>query len=229
MFIDNKYSKCYYKIIENRKNNPFDGYVEKHHIIPKSLGGSNKKENIVALTAREHFICHRLLVKMTVGRDKMKMSYAIRCLINRKNKHQQRYKISSRMYASIISTTKSSISQFQTGENNPYYGKKHSTEVRDKMRAKRALQNPPLLGKKHSAETKEKIRMANKRQFTDPSQIEMRKIITSNQMKDPARRHSAGNGKRGKHWYYCPVTQNCSTFFPDDVPSGYIKGRIIKK
>ena len=229
MFIDNKYSKCYYRIIENRRNNPFDGYVERHHIVPKSLGGSNKKENIVALTAREHFICHRLLVKMTSGRDKMKMSYAIRCLVNQENKHQQRHKISSRTYASIISITKDSISKYQAGENNPYYGRKHSNEVKTKMRVKRALQEPPLLGKTHSAETKEKLRQANKKQFQDPAQTEMRKKYTLEQMKDPLRRHAAGNGKRGKKWYYCPVTKNCSTFFPDKVPPGYIEGRIIKK
>ena len=230
MFINNKYSKCYYKIIEYRKNNPFDGYVERHHIIPKSLGGSNKKENIVALTAREHFVCHRLLVKMTIGRDKMKMSYAIRCLVNQENKHQQRYKISSRTYASIISTTKDSISKFQIGENNPYYGKKHSEEVRTKMRAKRALQiMPTRKGKVYSEESLKQWREGNKKQFEDPAQIEMRKTHTLEQMKDPSRRFAAGNGKRGKKWYYCPVTKKCSTFFPDTVPPGYIEGRIIKK
>ena len=231
MFIDNKYSKCYYRIIGHRKNNPFNGYTERHHIVPKSLGGSNKKENIVALTAREHFICHRLLVKMTLGRDKMKMSYAIRCLINRENKHQQRYKISSRTYASIISITKESISKYQTGENNPYYRKKHSNEIKAKMRAKRALQDPPNLGKNfhHSAETKEKLRLANKEQFKDPAQIELRKIHTLQQMKDPSRRLLAGNGKKGKKWYYCSHTNHCSLFFPDNVPDGYIEGRIIKK
>ena len=231
MFIDNKYSKCYYSIVEHRKNNPVTGYVERHHVVPKSLGGSNKKENIVALTAREHFICHRLLVRMTSGKDKMKMSFALRNIVNRENKYQQRYKISSRTYAAIISTTKASISKYQTGENNPYYGKKHSDEVREKMRAKRALQEPPNLGKnfQHTVETKEKLRQANKKQFEDPMQIEMRKMSTLAQMRDPSRRYAAGNGKRGKQWYYCPATQNCSTFFPDKVPSGYIKGRIIKK
>ena len=111
MFIDNKYSKCYYRIIGHRKNNPFNGYTERHHIVPKSLGGSNKKENIVALTAREHFICHRLLVKMTIGKDKMKMSFALRNLINRENKYQQRYKIGSRTYAAIILGTRNNISK----------------------------------------------------------------------------------------------------------------------
>jgi hypothetical protein len=162
MFIDNKYSKCYYSIIECRKKNSVTGYVERHHIVPKSLGGSNKKENIVALTAREHFICHRLLVKMTSGKDKMKMSFALRNIIHRENRYQQRYKISSRTYAAIISTTKANISKYQSDKNNPYYGKKHSDEVREKMRAKRALQDPPLLGKSHSVETKEKLRQANK-------------------------------------------------------------------
>lgn len=230
MFIDNKYSKYYYNIIKRRKNNPSNGYVERHHIIPKSLGGSNKKENIVALTAREHFICHRLLVKMTTGRDKMKMSFALRNIVNRENKHQQRYKISSRTYAAIISSTRHSISQYQTGENNPYYGKKHSEEVRAKMRAKRALQTPPMLGKNfhHSNETKEKLRLANKEQFKDSAQRELRRMHTLEQMKDPSRRLLAGNGKRGKKWYYCPHTNHCSLFFPDSVPDGYIEGRIIK-
>ena len=63
------YKNIYYKIIENAKKetengNRHVGYYERHHIQPKSLGGNNKKENLVKLTAREHFICHWLLVKM---------------------------------------------------------------------------------------------------------------------------------------------------------------------
>ena len=48
-------------------------YYEKHHIIPKSLGGTNEKENLVSLTAREHFICHLLLLKITEGKNYYKM------------------------------------------------------------------------------------------------------------------------------------------------------------
>lgn len=40
---------------------------KKHHIIPVSLGGCNKKHNIVRLSAREHFICHYLLTKIYKG------------------------------------------------------------------------------------------------------------------------------------------------------------------
>ena len=36
-------------------------YYENHHILPKCLGGGNEENNLVLLTAREHFICHKLL------------------------------------------------------------------------------------------------------------------------------------------------------------------------
>ena len=39
-------------------------YTESHHIIPRCLGGGNETSNLVLLTAREHFIAHRLLSKM---------------------------------------------------------------------------------------------------------------------------------------------------------------------
>lgn len=58
------YQKIYDNIIHNRLLNSItDGYTECHHILPKSLGGSNDKSNLINLTAREHFICHLLLTK----------------------------------------------------------------------------------------------------------------------------------------------------------------------
>jgi len=77
MFIDNKYLTMYNSIIQNAKNRDIKGYVEKHHIIPKSLGGTNDNDNIVPLTAREHFICHRLLTKITSGKSRRKMLHAV--------------------------------------------------------------------------------------------------------------------------------------------------------
>ena len=38
-------------------------YYEKHHIIPKWLGGADTKDNLILLTAKEHFIAHMLLWK----------------------------------------------------------------------------------------------------------------------------------------------------------------------
>jgi hypothetical protein len=54
-----------------------DGYVERHHILPRSMGGSDDPVNIVALTYREHFLAHWLLTKFTTGADRRKMLHAL--------------------------------------------------------------------------------------------------------------------------------------------------------
>ena len=53
----------YNKIINHYKSVISEGYVEKHHIIPKCMGGSDDISNIVALPVRAHFISHYLLHK----------------------------------------------------------------------------------------------------------------------------------------------------------------------
>jgi len=58
------YEKVYNEIVERGKSRSLDGYTEKHHIIPKCMGGNNETENIVELTAKEHFICHKLLAEI---------------------------------------------------------------------------------------------------------------------------------------------------------------------
>lgn len=102
MFIKNKYEKWYYQITDRAISREIIGYTEKHHIIPKSLGGNNSKNNLAILTAREHFICHWLLTKMTIGESRAKMIYALCCITQQRNLHQQdRFKITSRKYESI--------------------------------------------------------------------------------------------------------------------------------
>lgn len=59
------YNRIYYELIDKARNRKIDDleYYESHHIIPKCMKGSNKPENLVNLTAREHFIAHWLLHK----------------------------------------------------------------------------------------------------------------------------------------------------------------------
>jgi hypothetical protein len=60
------YIKIYNSLVSNKadRRKGKDVYYESHHIIPKSLGGDNDKSNLVLLTAREHFVAHRLLTKI---------------------------------------------------------------------------------------------------------------------------------------------------------------------
>jgi hypothetical protein len=100
-----KYEKWYTSITHNAKDRTLQAYTETHHIMPKRLGGTDEKANLVKLTAREHFICHWLLTKFTAGEDKHKMLNALRMM--RAEKYgQERYKtkITARVYESIKDT-----------------------------------------------------------------------------------------------------------------------------
>jgi len=115
MYLPNKYTTVYYNIIARAKSRELNGYLEKHHIIPKSLGGSNASSNIAKLTAREHFVCHWLLIKMTTGIHKQKMANACNILINGSSRNQQRYKVTSKVYENL----KKNLSIIRKGRKNP--------------------------------------------------------------------------------------------------------------
>jgi hypothetical protein len=61
MFNNTKYTKWYFSIVDAAKST--SGYTEQHHIIPKCLGGTDDADNLVNLSAREHFVCHWLQLK----------------------------------------------------------------------------------------------------------------------------------------------------------------------
>ena len=187
MFLENKYTKWYYAIIEIAKNRQPLGYVEKHHIVPKSMGGSNVADNLVKLTAREHFICHRLLTKMTIELAKKKMVFAVWAFV-RKSGSQQRQTINSRTYQTIRSEWAVTMSAENKGKLN--VGRKASPEERlkiseagkgkpkseqTKQRMREAWKNRPkrseehcnalskaLKGKTHTEETKKRMSLAKK-------------------------------------------------------------------
>ncbi len=115
MFIDNKYTKWYFDIIQqasSQTRNKRDGYFERHHIIPRSLGGTNAKFNLVLLTGREHYVVHQLLVRMVSKTNTYKMVHAIV-----RFSHKVR---NSREFEMIRKTA----SRFSSGELNPSYGKR---------------------------------------------------------------------------------------------------------
>lgn len=62
------YQSVYNNLIANaQKRQKIEIYTERHHILPKSLGGNDESDNLVDLTAREHFIVHLLLAKIYGG------------------------------------------------------------------------------------------------------------------------------------------------------------------
>lgn len=143
IFIRNKYHSWYYNIINSAKSqeriklkrgNSSFVYYENHHIIPKSLGSSNDKDNLVLLTAREHFICHILLPKFVTPNSPSyhKMIRAAHNMTRNSKTQGVRY-INSRLYQTIKSQFSKTQSISQTGESNSQYGKKKSLSSKSKI------------------------------------------------------------------------------------------------
>jgi len=111
------YEKHYKLLIERAKTRNIDGYVEIHHIIPRCLGGSNKKTNLVALTPEEHYVAHQLLVKMEPNNHKLIHAALMMCCNNNFLKRNNKfYGWLKRRY--------SEISKNRKGHKNGSFGRK---------------------------------------------------------------------------------------------------------
>jgi len=167
----NKYEKWYSAITDKAKNRTLDGYTETHHIIPRSLGGLDTSDNLVDLTAREHFICHWLLTKMYTGEARGKMINAM-YMMKAESPRQKRYesKITGRIYETLREEYSRYISKLNTGRIQPpeekakqiaaITGRKRapfSAEWRAKLSASGKGENNSRYGVEVSEETRKKI------------------------------------------------------------------------
>jgi len=86
------YKAVYEKLMQKaRSRGDVAGYSEKHHVVPRCLGGSNSKDNLVVLTAEEHFLAHQLLVKMHPGNHKL--AYAAQAMVFKNAKTRRSNKL----------------------------------------------------------------------------------------------------------------------------------------
>jgi len=139
MFLDNKYTTLYFNIIANaheRNWNKNDAgvYTENHHVIPESMF---KNDFCVRLTAREHFIAHYILTKMTCGDNQIKMFWAFGNM--RRDAHGKRY-MNSRLYASLkgkYTHTQETISKFSKSHRETLSKKIMTVEERERRSAVR--------------------------------------------------------------------------------------------
>lgn len=103
-------------IIKAQSRTKPECYTERHHILPRSLGGNDSSTNLVSLTAREHCLAHLLLAKIHGG----KLWIAARFMTNR-------FSLNSRAYAIVREEHSLVISKMRLG-------RKHSEKTKQKMR-----------------------------------------------------------------------------------------------
>ena len=229
------YLKVYNNIIFYRKNNQLcDEYTECHHIIPRSLGGNNNDENLVNLSAKEHFVCHLLLTKIYKNdflsyKKMIKAFMMMRC----STKTQKRY-ISSKIYAKLKNEFSKIQSESQSGIGNSQYNTKWINNngiikkiCKDKLDF--YLSNGWKIGKVDKEERK-KIKKLAKRKHNE------RKIINKfNKMKEYTEYYNVyktyGFEEVVKQFNYPYTKQNLvqgfATFVEDFIPQNGKKRKIV--
>lgn len=149
-----------------RKESPPQGYSEKHHIVPKCLGGTDCKSNIVILSGREHFVAHQLLAK--IYPDKTGLVWA--AIRQARNSNSRAYSWLKEKQAKIIGDKRRGQKISDTHKAaliNSRKGAKSSREHCLRISAS-------LMGHKLSEETKEKIRQkAIGRKVSDETRIKL--------------------------------------------------------
>ncbi len=106
------YESHYNKLMSRAKHRLLEGYGERHHIIPRCLGGSNDSDNIVRLTAEEHYVAHQMLIR--IYPENRKLVFAAHMMTvsgGRSTRSNKRYGWLRRKHAKAIS-------EMNTGRKN---------------------------------------------------------------------------------------------------------------
>lgn len=185
-------------------------YTEKHHIVPVCMGGDNKKSNLTKLTAKEHFICHKILCELYPNNEKLR--YAFWAMCNQKTNRD--YLVSSRdyEYAKILCL------EMWKRPKSPESIKKGA----DKKRGKK-------ISREQNGELNHNF---NKKWITNILTSESKMIkgdVPDGWKIGRVKVGSLGKpNSAGKKWYHNPTTGE-ERYFDDVIPNGWVKGRSKNK
>lgn len=141
------YRRRYDALVNSRRMRERAPGLERHHVMPRALGGDNSSGNMVNLTPREHFVAHRLLAKIHGG----PMWAALAYMARGNTKSARGVVVSSRTYETIKANDAAWRSVRYAGDGNPFKGKTFTPEQLAKMVGPRpsiAGMNHPCFGKK---------------------------------------------------------------------------------
>lgn len=174
------YQKIYDSLIVRAKNRQIiDGYKESHHIIPRCMGGSDDSDNLIDLTAREHFIAHLLLAKV---HNNSKLWVAVLMMKGKKNRYingrlyeiakkQRSFHMKGNQHAkgavlpqktkdAIVASNKNRVFTDVMREKCTFKGRKHTEEHKQYM-------SQILTNRIVSEETRKKMSESQKKKFAE--------------------------------------------------------------
>ena len=232
------YSRIYKELISSRRDSVPEGYIERHHIVPRCMGGSNDSSNIVSLTAREHYISHKLLYYMYPENNSLLFAWTMMTFCKTGNV-KRNYNVTSRDYSKakmefskrnkckiLSNETKRKIAAASIG-NKKWLGKNHSEKTKKEMSIAR-------LGKKWSRESnKKKARFGLTNSFYGKNHSEETRKILSNYKigtkLSSDHKKNISSGLKGIMWMNDGISniRIHNSEYEKYMNLGFSKGRII--
>jgi len=187
------YQKHYDTLINRAKNRLLEGYSERHHIVPRCMGGTDEQDNLVTLTAEEHYVAHQLLVKMYPGNGKLVHAAQMMTV---SSSGQIR---NNKLYGWLRLKTSASIKEFY--KNNPEKHSMNNPEARAKLSAslKEYYRNNPEKNPMNNSESRAKMSASLKEYYrNNPEKHPMKnpesRATISASLKEHYRKKKLANG-----------------------------------
>lgn len=123
------YKKHYNSLIARAQTRTLETYTEIHHIVPRCMGGTDDKSNLVSLTPEEHYLAHQLLVKIYPNNPAL-VNAAVMMIRNRP---------SNKLYGWLRRRFSKAQSHRQLGQNNNQFGSRwiHNIALKQNKKIKR--------------------------------------------------------------------------------------------
>ena len=158
------YKKIYDNLVNTRLSRGLDkskltGYYEKHHIVPKCLGGKNNKKNYVLFTYKEHILAHRLLA--LIYPNEKKLLTALFLMITVKI-DECGNKVRVEKSTKELVRIKAKFIKQNSGENHPMFGKHQTEESKRKNSESQKGEKGHFFGKHHTEHSKRLISESQK-------------------------------------------------------------------
>jgi len=108
------YDSLIYKCKNREKPN---SYTERHHILPRCMQGNDTEDNLVFLTAKEHFVAHHLLCKIYPTNPKL--WFAFNAMVHWRSKNTNKrtdvVKLTASQYEQLRIKRNETISKLMSG------------------------------------------------------------------------------------------------------------------
>lgn len=178
----------HYKELNLKKTKEF--YTENHHIVPRSMGGNNSKDNLVRIPARVHFLLHWMLYRI-YKTPSMALAWHSMCMDKFKNRYTSKsYAYARNAIVSMLTGRKLSESH-KNNIGKAMIGRIVSVETGKKISLSK-------IGKLRDDITKQKLSISHTGKILSDSHKENISKSHKGKLKSPEHRRNISNGKKGK-------------------------------